>query len=252
MSSAQLARLVGVTPKECALLLTELEGAGIFSRTDADVIYSRRMVRDESLRERRANGGHAGAEHGVKGAEHGSKGGRPKNHKGGLETPLNVSKEPPPAIASASASALHRREVVADPPCDAPAEAEFAPTPAGQIGLAFRRAGVDSTTINLADPRLTELLRQGATPAEFEGLALEAISKGIDKPVPWIYATLQGRRAEASRIALAPRGSTETAYQRSMRERMEQATPTIAAKRPGAPTNPNPMEILDGITRIAG
>lgn len=76
MKPTQLARLVGITPKECADLLDELEGAGVFSRTDDGVIYSRRMVRDEALRERRANGGHAGAEHGIKGKDFGSLGGR--------------------------------------------------------------------------------------------------------------------------------------------------------------------------------
>jgi hypothetical protein len=60
MQPAQLARLVGVTPKECAELLAELEAAGVFSRASDGAIYSRRMVRDEDLRERRARGGNAG------------------------------------------------------------------------------------------------------------------------------------------------------------------------------------------------
>lgn len=107
MQPAQLARLVGITPKECVTLLAELETATVFSRTDAGVIYSRRMVRDEDLRERRANGGQAGAEHGIKGAEHGAKGGRPKKPKGGFETPLQTNKQPPPASASASAEEIH-------------------------------------------------------------------------------------------------------------------------------------------------
>ena len=48
-----------------------------------------------------------------------------------------------------------------------------------------------------------------------------------------------------------PTTSAETNYQRSMRERMEQISPAIAARRPGAPLAQNPMEILDGLTRIA-
>lgn len=44
---------------------------------------------------------------------------------------------------------------------------------------------------------------------------------------------------------------SETNYQRSMRERAEEATPSIAATRRTA-TAPNPMEVLDGLTRIAG
>jgi hypothetical protein len=42
----RLAILAGIGEKECAKLLAELEEAGVFSRTDAGVIYSRRMVRD--------------------------------------------------------------------------------------------------------------------------------------------------------------------------------------------------------------
>lgn len=110
MQPAQLARLVGISAKECSALLSELEDAGVFSRTDEGVIYSRRMVRDECLRERRAAGGVAGAEHGSKGkqfgklgAEHGAKGGRPRIDKGGHNPPLPEVITPPPASASASA-----------------------------------------------------------------------------------------------------------------------------------------------------
>lgn len=47
-----------------------------------------------------------------------------------------------------------------------------------------------------------------------------------------------------------PTANSETPYQRSMREKYEQATPAIAAKRPGAAPAPNPMDVLDGLTRI--
>lgn len=49
-----------------------------------------------------------------------------------------------------------------------------------------------------------------------------------------------------------PRAASETVYQRSMREKYEQVAPAIAARRPGAALNPNPMEVLDGLTRISG
>lgn len=49
-----------------------------------------------------------------------------------------------------------------------------------------------------------------------------------------------------------PSGPTETAYQRSMRERMEQVAPAVAAKRPGSVPTMNPMDVLDGLTRISG
>ena len=147
MQPAQLARLVGISARQCSALLAELEAGGIFSRTDDGVIYSRRMVRDEALRERRASGGAGGSEHGHKGAEHGSKGGRPKAEKGveeppfeppfepPLEPPFDGAKEPPlhppikppPASASASASASAEREPPHPPAPASPSLHRFPP-----------------------------------------------------------------------------------------------------------------------------
>ena len=104
----QIARLVGLTPKEFKVLLMELESAGVLKRTAEGAIYSARMVRDEDLRKRKAKGGEAGAEHGYKGGLHGIKGGRPRKLEGGLETPLEDDTEPPnkppPAFAFAFAT----------------------------------------------------------------------------------------------------------------------------------------------------
>jgi hypothetical protein len=91
MSSAQIGRHTGLTQRECDRLLVELADAGVSSSTDEGVIFSRRMVRDEDLRNRRADGGKAGSEHGAKGAEHGAKGGRPSKERGDKKPPL----EPP-------------------------------------------------------------------------------------------------------------------------------------------------------------
>lgn len=52
-----LARMVGANPEETAVLLSELESAGVFSRNADGLIYSRRMVRDELIRSKRAAGG---------------------------------------------------------------------------------------------------------------------------------------------------------------------------------------------------
>lgn len=109
ITPAKLAQMAGASTKEVNAWLAELEDAEVFSRDDDDCIYSRRMVKDEAVRNARASGGKAGAEHGIKGAEHGKKGGRPKQDKGGNEggliTPLPTDQNPPPASASASASA---------------------------------------------------------------------------------------------------------------------------------------------------
>ncbi len=110
MSNAQIARLVGEQEKVVARLLAELEDAGVCSRDPEGRVFSRRMVKDEGVREARAAGGYAGAEHGHKGGEHGKKGGRPRKSEAGskggektpLETPLGFPEEPPPSSSSSS------------------------------------------------------------------------------------------------------------------------------------------------------
>ena len=84
-----------------------------------------------------------------------------------------------------------------------PPEAAFAPTKPGEVGQALKRGGIDPTTLNLSDPVLLALIAQGATPAEFEGLAREAVAKGIRAPFPWVLKALQGRRADAAAVVLA-------------------------------------------------
>ena len=74
------------------------------------------------------------------------------------------------------------------------------PTPAGLVCRAMRKAGLSA--VNPGDPRLLALLAQGATEAEFAGLAAEAVAKG--KGFAWVLVALQARRAEAAEIALTP------------------------------------------------
>lgn len=88
-----LAGMVGVKPaKRVTALLAELEAHGVFSRTDAGVIYSRRMVKDERIRGVRAESGRLGGNPDLVN-QNGSKG----PSKG---QPLHL----PSAVASASAS----------------------------------------------------------------------------------------------------------------------------------------------------
>jgi hypothetical protein len=49
--------MVGGALLEVEGLLSELEAAGVFSRTEDQIIFSRRMVQDEKVRETRASGG---------------------------------------------------------------------------------------------------------------------------------------------------------------------------------------------------
>lgn len=60
ISDGQLAALVGDTPTIVKRLLRALEDANVFSRTEKGVVYCRRMVRDEHLREVRVASGKLG------------------------------------------------------------------------------------------------------------------------------------------------------------------------------------------------
>lgn len=58
--SESVARRCGCTPDEYATLLDELERAGVPSRNADGIIYSRRMVKDASIRSERAKAGRKG------------------------------------------------------------------------------------------------------------------------------------------------------------------------------------------------
>lgn len=60
MTHQQIARAVGEVPPVVKKLLDELEAAGVFSRDESGAIYSRRMVKDEHIRDVRAKAGHEG------------------------------------------------------------------------------------------------------------------------------------------------------------------------------------------------
>jgi hypothetical protein len=56
----QLARIVGCTVEEFSRLLQELKDAGAFSVTEDEVLFCRRMVKEEQLRQTRATAGAKG------------------------------------------------------------------------------------------------------------------------------------------------------------------------------------------------
>lgn len=117
---AALARLCGEQLEDVERWLAELDQNRVYSVTIDGVIFSRRMVRDEDLRERRANSGHLGAEHGHKGGSHGKKGGRPRKnktvlngkHRGVSKTPLTAKQKPPPSSSSPSPSSSPSEEEI--------------------------------------------------------------------------------------------------------------------------------------------
>lgn len=66
-TDAQLATLVGALPKDVARFIGELGDAGVFSRTDDGVIFSRRMIRDKVKAESDRRNGSKGGNPTVKG-----------------------------------------------------------------------------------------------------------------------------------------------------------------------------------------
>lgn len=113
MTAANISGQTGVPVAQVRKLLDELQANGVARETAEGLIYSKRMVDDERVRNARAEGGKAGAEHGSKGAEHGNKGGRPKSDKGGSETPLPFDEEPPPSSSSSSSSSEENNSTTA-------------------------------------------------------------------------------------------------------------------------------------------
>lgn len=219
MSAAQIGRHTGLTEREAAKLLTELLDAGVASKTDGGAMYSRRMVRDEDLRKRRAAGGEAGSAHGIKGAEHGRKGGRPNKGRGVSEPPL----EPPPSSSSSSSSSttspLPSVEEIG-PAAPAQARKRARPSPSGCLDAeALVAAGVDPqhaadwlsvrrakalplTATAWADTR-AEAAKAGVTVAEAVRMAAAHGWGGFR--AAWVAG------ADAQRGALPPRQSANAA-----------------------------------------
>ena len=89
-----LARMCGLTIQETEGYLAELHDAGVYETDEAGCIYSRRMIRDENLRNARAAGG--------------KKGGNPNltSGKDNLKVGNEVKQKPTPSSSSSSSSSL--------------------------------------------------------------------------------------------------------------------------------------------------
>lgn len=212
MTAPQIARLVGVSAKECDALLIELVAAGVAEMAD-DVLFSRRMVRDEALRNRRAEGGkehgHKGAEHGKKGAGHGVYGGRPKADKGAekppldppLDPPLGVNNNPPnnplPSSSSSSSVRAEAKDIPASP-AEKPGEE---PDLIWSHGLSWmKRKGVSEGkargTIGLAIKETDRLT--------VATLLQQAEADDVVEPVAWLLAAVKHRKSNVSQLSLVP------------------------------------------------
>ena len=198
-----LARLVGENSGTIKKLTKELELNGVFSRTAEGVIYSRRMIRDEEVRERRAAGGQEGAEHGAKGASHGKKGGRPRNGKppsddeeGGIKTPLDAEEKPPPSSSSPSSSSEEKSSVAiatgGEPPNVTALDVAKAIFDTGKTIL--KDAGIPDRQTGSIIGRFRKSYSDSQVLAVLSRCQVEQPSE----PIEWITKALQAEQRQAS------------------------------------------------------
>ena len=89
--SSNLSGMVGATLQETEGWLAELESAGVFERTEEGCILSRRMIRDENIRNSRASGGKLGGNPALK-----------VNLPANLQGETKVNQKPTPSSSSSS------------------------------------------------------------------------------------------------------------------------------------------------------
>ena len=121
----------------------------------------------------------------------------------------------------------------ADPRAEDPEPEGHKPSAAGLACRAMRSAGMAG--VNPGDPRLLALLEQGATREELESVAADAVARG--KGFAWALKALEGRRADAAAIALAPKlenRAGEAAAAQSVAYLADQAAAAAAARTPEA------------------
>jgi hypothetical protein len=94
-----LARMAGEAFDVVKGWLDELQSAGVYSLSDDGAIYSKRMVRDEHLREARAKGGHLGGNPALK-----------VNHKDNQKVEKEDKQNPTPSSSSSSSSSEEKKE----------------------------------------------------------------------------------------------------------------------------------------------
>ena len=96
--AANLAAMIGATLQDTEGWLNELESAGVFDRGEDGEIMSRRMIRDENLRNARAIGGKLGGNPSLVKCKVNGK----VNHQTNLATKNKVNQKPTPSSSSST------------------------------------------------------------------------------------------------------------------------------------------------------
>lgn len=119
MTMPQIARMVGEDQATVEQLVAELEDAGVFSRTESGTVFSRRMVRDERVRNVRASAGKMGGNPALVGAKVGGLVGALVEGKDNHLLKQNSKQNPTPSSSSSSSTSV----------CAAPSFADAQETP---------------------------------------------------------------------------------------------------------------------------
>jgi hypothetical protein len=204
LDAAKLARLIGENSNNVKKWLKELDDGKVFSRNDSGVIYSRRMLRDESIREARAAGGAQGGSFGHLGGKHGTKGGRPPKSetplndepKGGLKpSPSSSSSSPSPSKEEPIANAMDGEPSQDANPTDDPIDLKALLFSTGKPYLT--RNGVSLSNAGSILGKWRQSYGDGAV---IDALAL-AQAEACSDPIPFITKLLEKRNGNATRLA---------------------------------------------------
>jgi len=172
---SNLARMVGDNSDVVADWLLELSQAGVYDTTEDGVIFSKRMVRDENLRQIRAAGG--------------SKGGNPAlmdKGKVNLEVISEVKQKPTPSSSSSSTSSSSKDKKATVVACPSDVEKQV-----WEDWLSLRKSKGAKVTQTVLDGAIAESIKAGMTLENFlrvwclrgsQGLQAEWL-KTNDRPV---------------------------------------------------------------------
>lgn len=192
MDYKTLSRVIGVDAGEVKRAVKELEDRGVFTRTNGGVIFSRRMVRDESRRKTLQ--------------ENGSKGGNPKlinqEVSGGLDnqTPNQSDK---PQRPEARGSVANATGASADP-----AKQMF------DLGVHLL------TETGCTDKQARSLLgkwRKATSDGEVLTALMDCRARTISNPVEWLERRFGGASEYVSKSGYRYRGSLEDVIRESER-----------------------------------
>lgn len=236
LDARDLAKLVGESERDVKRWLDELIRNNVCSVVEGAFV-SRRMVRDENLRERRASGGVGGSEFGALGAEHGRKGGRTRKETGDkkppLKPPLPTPIKPPPSSSSSSSSSSSENQIPSVPDGTDGCAVETDQKALSKIELweagksLLERAGVPAKQCGSF---VGKLVKDYGNEVVLQAVRATVVAQPAD---PAEYLKAACRNAAGQRLTRAP-PPQEPAWRTEQRAVVQTAVPGIAARRPQA------------------